>query len=371
MVKTQPRPAPEALVPAERKVRLVLLWAGLGVLFLALTVYLLAAWIASGPERTPSGPTIVPTWTKALLVGWQAVGLATTAYFLYAFVIRPWRREGRLSSNGLLLLAMMTLYVPQDLLGNYGQVWVTYSSAMWNAGSWFGHVPGWLAPNGNQMAEPILWAAPFYAYLVFGFSLVGCWIMRKAKTRWPEMGKFGLAMVCFGVFLVLDIIGEPSIMALGFYSYPGGISWMTLFHGKYYQLPVQEMVLFPVFLTACACLLYYRNDRGQTVAEVGIDQVRCTGRKKTGLRFLALAGLLNGIYLVGYNLPLVAFSLQSHAWPEDIIKRSNLTNMLCGPGTSYACPGQAIPINRPDSVHVSPDGTLVVPAGTKLPNQGD
>jgi hypothetical protein len=370
MVKTQQRPAPEAVVPVERTVRPIMFWAGLGVAFLALSVYLLVAWLAGGPERTPRGPTIVPTWTKVLLVSWQVVGLVATASFIFHFVIRPWRREGRLSSNGLMLLAMMTLYIPQDLLGNYAQVWVTYSSAMWNFGSWFGHIPGWIAPNGNQMTEPILWAWPFYAYLVFGFSLVGCWIMRKAHARWPEMGKFGLAMVCLAVFLVLDIVGEPSIMALGFYSYPGGMDWLTLFHGKYYQLPVQEMVLFPVFLTICASLLYYRNDKGLTVAEIGIDDVRSTARKKTVLRFLAMVGLVNGIYLVGYNLPLIAFSTQSADWPADLVKRSNLTNMLCGPGTTYACPGPGIPINRPDSIHVSPEGKFVVPAGTQPPSLG-
>ena len=32
---------------------------------------------------------------------------------------------------------------------------------------------------------------------------------------------------------------------------------------------------------------------------------------------------------------------------------------MCGAGTTYACPGLDLPINRPGSVHVAPDGSLV------------
>jgi hypothetical protein len=46
------------------------------------------------------------------------------------------------------------------------------------------------------------------------------------------------------------------------------------------------------------------------------------------------------------------------------VKRSYLTNSLCGPGTDYACYQEGVPIPRgSSSIHIAPDGTSVVPEG--------
>jgi hypothetical protein len=368
--RTPQGPVLENLVPVERKFRPIMFWAGLGALFTVLIVYVFVAWMTSGNVKpTPTGPTPVPTWMKVTTHGWEALGLVVTVWFLYAFVVRPWRREGRITSDGLLILALATCYW-QDMMINYTQYVCTYNAEFFNWGSWYAQVPGWLPPLGNQFIEAPVWALPAYIYLVFGGVLFGCLIMRRAKARWPHMGKFGLAMCCMGVFVIADLIVEPMFLFLGFYTYPGAISWMTLSHGHYYQLPLYEAVLFPATVTVWTCLRHFRNDRGQTVAERGSDELPRKARQKTVLRFLALVGITNALYLAFYNIPHSFFALHSSPWPEDITSRSYFTNGLCGPGTEYACPSPAIPINRPDSVHVSPEGTLVVPAGTKLPSQG-
>ncbi|MND02321.1 hypothetical protein D3C83_216600 [compost metagenome] len=54
-------------------------------------------------------------------------------------------------------------------------------------------------------------------------------------------------------------------------------------------------------------------------------------------------------------------------WPADVQKRSYLTNHICGAGTDYACGGPAVPIPRPGSFHLDPEGRLVVPEQTKPP----
>lgn len=370
-MKVEERPALQRPIPVERKTRPVMFWAMLGAMFLALIVYLLVAWLTSGNVTTThSGPTPVPTWMKVTLRTWEFVGIPITIYTVYHFVVRPWRRDGRLSPDGLMLLAMMTCYW-QDIMLDYTQYWCTYNSYLFNFGSWNAQIPGWLPPNGNQLVEPFLWAWPLYAYMCFLAAVLGCFVMRKAKARWPELGKFGLFMVCFGFIFVLDVILEPVFMALGFYTYAGAIPWMTIFHGHYYQLPIYQSVLFSATLAGWASLRYFRNDKGQTVAERGIDQMRCTARNKTRLRFLALVGVANVIYLGFYNIPYQFFALHAAPWPKDIIERSYFTNNLCGPGTEYACSGPNVPIPRPDSAHLSPDGELVVPAGTKLPGDGD
>jgi hypothetical protein len=344
-------------------------WAGLGAFFSALIIYIFVAWMASGNvERTPVGPTPVPTYMKWTTHTWEVLGLVVTAWFLYVLLVKPWRREGRITADGLLMLALATCYW-QDMLINFTQYVCTYNAEFINWGSWYAQVPGWLPPLGNQFIEAPVWALPAYIYLVFGGVLVGCFIMRRAKARWPQMGKFGLAMCCMGVFVVADLIIEPMFMLLGFYTYPGAIEWLTLFHGKFYQLPLYEAVLFPATVTSWTCLRYFRNDKGLTFAERGVDEVRRNPRSKSWLRFLALVGITNVLYLAFYNIPHSFFAIHSSPWPKDVTSRSYFTNGLCGPGTEYACPGPGIPINRPNSIHVGPNGELVVPAGVEIPNQ--
>lgn len=65
-----------------------------------------------------------------------------------------------------------------------------------------------------------------------------------------------------------------------------------------------------------------------------------------------------------YKVPMARFGLYSSPWPEDITRRSYLTDGFCGAGaeearTNYSCPGPAIPIPRPDSANVGRDGKLV------------
>jgi hypothetical protein len=86
--------------------------------------------------------------------------------------------------------------------------------------------------------------------------------------------------------------------------------------------------------------------------------------RKAGIRLLALIGLGNVLFFFVYNMPQGILGLYSSPWPQDILDRSYLTDGLCGPGTSYACPGPGVPIPRPDSAHLGPNGELMIPGAT-------
>ena len=351
-------------------------WALIGALCLALEVYVFSSWILSGKaKQTPHGPTPIPTWMKAAVISWETLMVVGLIVLLYLCVIRPRRREGHLTWDGLFILALLTIYW-QDPMLNYTQVWSVQKSYLLNWGSWSTNIPGWLAPHANLYPEGILGVLPSYGVAIFTFVAISTLVMRKAKARWPTMGKFGLGVVAYGVAFVADIILEPLIvMPLGIWEYPGAIRWLTLFHGKYYQFPIYEAVFGAFFFAGFTCVRYFKNDRGQSIAERGIEELRISERKKTGLRFLSLVGICNVVFLVGYNIPIQFFALHADPWPQDLVKRSYLSNGLCGPGTAkwveehardgeYACPGPTVPIPRPDSVHLTPEGRLHVPTGS-------
>jgi hypothetical protein len=319
-----------------------------------------AAWIVSGKAtRTPDGPSEVPTWMVAVIHTWEVLGFLAFLAMAYFFVVRPWRREGRLTLDGMFVVAFLATYW-QDPLFNWAQPWATYNThTSIQLGSWGSNIPGWLSPNGNLLAEPLSISAPMYVWAMFGGVVVLNVAMRKAKERWPQLGRAGLVGFCFLCILVIDLIAEPLMIRLGLYAYPGAIPGWTVNQGKYYQFPIYQVVLTAGLFTAWASIRYFRNDKGQTMAERGIERVRGGPRAHTGLRLLALIGVCNAVFAVVYIVPSQFFALHAGAWPKDIVDRSYLTDGLCGPGTTYACPGSDVPIPRPRSAHLGPDGNLV------------
>ena len=183
--------------------------------------------------------------------------------------------------------------------------------------------------------------------------------MRKAKDRWPRIGKVGLLLVCFSATATFDIIFELAWLRGGMYTYGGAIKGLTLFPGHYYAFPMYEAILIGAFFTPLAALRYFKDDKGRTFVERGIDEVAGAGRK-TGLRFLAISGFFNVCLLLIFNVPMIAIhTLADSDWPKDVVNRSYFTNSICGPLTPYHCPSNAIPDPHPGSGYVAPDGTYV------------
>jgi hypothetical protein len=159
---------------------------------------------------------------------------------------------------------------------------------------------------------------------------------------------------------------------MGVYSYAGaagGPTWLTLFSGRYYQVPIWEIVLAAFWFGSVVALWFFKNDKGQILAERGLDELRGSPRKIQGVRLLACIGLFQAAILVFYNLPMNVVALHWNRWPKDVQQRSYFTNGVCGPSTSYACPDPRIPIPHGTSARVAPDGNIFAPNGLPEPVQ--
>jgi len=343
------------------------MWAAaFGALCLGAATYIWSAWLLSGNAKpTPTGITRVPGWMSIALHAQEILMGLGALVAVYLVLVRPWRREGRITFDGLLVICFL-LVVWQDPLFNYAQLHFTYSSVFINFGSWSANIPGFLPPNGDLFPEPVVWIVAAYSLFIV-FVLVNCAVMRKATSRWPRVRGGWLVLICFGVSITVCFVAEPIWMRTGAYTYGGALKGWTLFYGKYYQYPLYEPILASTLFTSLSCLRYFRDDRGRTFVEHGIDSLRVSGGLKSILRFLALFGAVNACYLAFYNVPQQWFNLHSSPWPKAIAERSYWTNGLCGEGTGYACGGPAIPIPRRGSAHVNPAGELVYPNGTSRP----
>lgn len=340
-------------------------WAGLGLAFL---VFQLAVWIrwatSARFETTTFGRSEIPDVMEGVIWFFQITTVIAAVIVLWLWVLKPIVRERTFTLKGMLVVSF-GLFWFWDPFINFTQNWVGYNTGLVNFGSWTTDSPGWVAPYSNLMGEPMFWILPTLMVVFVWITLLGAWIMRTAKARWPSIGKFGLVTVCFVSLTVFELVLELFWMRTGVYSYGGSIPSMTIFHGHYYQIPVYSIVFTGFAMAAFSSLVYFRNDKGETVVERGSDELRVSRAGRTILRFLAVVAFVQ-LVLVSYNVSMAWFGLRAHTWPDDVIERPYFTDGMCGPGTDYSCSGPGVPIPREASVHLGPEGAMVIPDGVTV-----
>jgi hypothetical protein len=362
--------ATELGATGQSKTKAVQIWAVLGGLLLALTLYVWVSWI-TGPyfERVPAGVNDPPMYMKVPLMANAIVLWVGLPFAIWWFFVRPWRRERRITLDGMLFLSMGLMFF-QDPLLNYFNTWCTYNTWLFNRGSWSSNIPGWVSPEepGHQVAEPLLTNAPGYAYGVLLITIVGCWAMRKIKARWPNISNLRLILATYAIAFVFDFVMEALVMLpIGFYTYPGSIRAVSFNAGTYYQWPIYEGLMWGGVQAALCCLRFFTDDRGRTLVERGLDSVRGGVAKQQFIRFLAIYAGVSACFFVLYNIPAQWIGMHSDPWPEDHQKRSYLNGGICGEGTDKPCPNPALPIPTKRSGYINVDGELVLSDGVELP----
>lgn len=373
MTPSLPRPTQIAAPPATgaaiattpRKIQPVTLWALLGAVLLVFELYVIGKWV-TGPYFTPVpvGPDQPPQWMKTFLDVWQVVGPVAMLAVLWFRLVRPWLRTREFTFDGLFCIALFMLSF-WDANSAYFQHWFQYNPYLLNRGSLVNDIPGWMSYGapGHQIAFPYLMMPPAYVYAFLGLMGLGCWFMRTVRRLRPGISNPGLIAACFVFMGCCDLLMEGfGFIRLGVWTYPGAP--FTLFGGDTRaRYPLAEMVLTGALFCALACVRFFRNDKGHTVFERGLDQLRMTGARKAGVRALAFIAATQVIMGVTYHLPMSMLVIQSPAWPTDVATTSWLNGGLCGTGTDRACPGPTVAVPRPQSPHLDPSGALVPAAG--------
>ena len=278
-------------------------------------------WI-TGPyfERVPAGPTDPPMYMKIPLIANAVVLWVGLPFAIWCFFIRPWRRERRITLDGMLLRVDGPDVLPgsvAELLQHvvHLQHLAVQPRRLVTAHSGLGVARG----TRPQVAEPLLTNAPGYAYGVLLITIVGCWVMRKIKSRWPNISNLRLIAghLRNRVRLRLRDGGAWSCCRPGFYTYPGAIRAVSFNAGTYYQWPVYEGLMWGGVQTALCCLRFFTDDRGRTIVERGLDRVRGGFVKQQFIRFLAIFAGVSACFFVFYNIPAQWFGMHSDPWPED------------------------------------------------------
>ena len=356
-MKTAAPPSAPVLSPAaelapQRRSATIWLWASAGALSTFVILRGLAAWIA-GPDfkSSPKGSDPISDTKLFALHCFEAAVFAVGLFMLWRYLVRPLVQERRFTFDGMLIVAVLLMYF-YDPLDNYFNYTFSYNAYFLNFASWAREIPGLQAPNQRFFPEPFLVMGGFYAIFMFGSAVFGCWYMRKVAARHPGASNLRLFTDLFLVVLVLDTVVENVFMRTQFAAYPGVVHSLSVFAGNYYQFPLYEPFIIATFACGMTAIRWFRDDRGHSLAERGIETTRISGRTRTGLRFLAVTGLVHTWFIVGYFVPYNFFALKADTFPP---MPSFLRAGICGEGTDYACPSGSVPIPHNNSLHIRPD----------------
>jgi len=304
------------------------LWAGIGLLSLLFATYCFIDWIASGNYMPRGIGTDEPTsGQKAFAIFSHALNIGACMWVYWHFVVKPWRADGRVSDDGIFVMAMHAMWFPYDLFINSFVPTFIYSSWGPVLGGWMANVPTTLTPNAEFLPATPLVSAFAYPWSIFFPAVIACSFVKKWQARYPQrsyLTHFALIYAFLFVFGLQELVS----VYFQFMAFPTVIGSLTLFPGEVYQLPVYETAFYSLMMVIFAAFRYFRDERGLTVVERSVDEITRTPRQRFIYRFLAVHGFCVAVFLLSYNIPEALVSMHSDTYAKDL--PSFLNNDVCG-----------------------------------------
>lgn len=301
--------------PASRP---VLMWAGVGAVWLMVCVFTMAGWVSGdnfgspevrGPDKLDSGK----------LVGLRVVEVVSTSVLIiavYFLAWRPWRRERRVTLDALLLLGGITGFV-MDCWLNTQAFLFAFNAHSVSLGAWSAHLPFHDSAVPGHYAESLLWGLPMYIYFCAALGYVGAMAARRLRARFPGLSTQGILLILFAGDFTFDFVVENLIIrSTEAYAFVQTYGALTLWAGEQHQFPVYES-----FLVACVAMAftYVRwsmdwDADGLSVIERGVLSV--PSRYRLALRTLAAIGFCATVLMMCYHLPFNWISLSGNSFAD-------------------------------------------------------
>lgn len=333
----------------------VKLWATCGALSLAVITWSWGRWLFSGELKPqPPGPDDFSGLSMVYLRFFEISITTLAVYFFWRYVIKPVVRYRTLGLDSMIILGSLPMWWYDPIGATYFQWSFSYNAYFWNFGSWVAYIPGWQSPNLERFAEPPLIGGSAYIWWVWGSILIGCAVLRKLRSRFPWMSNLTLFTILGLVMIPIDFFFEVVLAIIpGLWAYPGTVGELTLFPGERYQFPLYEPILVAAITMGWTMMRWFRDDRGRSFVQRGVDELRVSERAKTFVSFLAVTGFVHAVLVVGYMIPVNLITVKNDSFAE--VPSYLRAGGVCGQGTDYACPDKVVPIPKKGSLHITPD----------------
>jgi hypothetical protein len=324
--------------PPNRRVPPALILALVGALIVGYALWTWGSWLADGPSQITASrdPESASRWIAR---GYEAI-MVVVAIGLTIRIVRECRRAHRLVFDGVMVIAgFFTLF--WDPMVNWMQPNFMYSSQWINLNTWVANAPGAVNPTANLMPQPV------FIMLIYPFGLLAFAMILNAGMRWLR-GRFprtsNVELIAFtyvyGWFLAFCL--EAPAFLSNLWGLPGAPAQFSLF-GNDQRFAWAEYLTTAIVFTTFASVRFFRNDKGQTIGERGLDNYGPAMR--TGIAILATTTLF-AMSMWALLLVQIPGGLHSSPYPDGY--PAHQINGLCNiPGnpnstkpTAYGpCPG--------------------------------
>lgn len=334
LARGQEHAAPRAGVAARRWAPVHWLF-GLGVACLAVEAWTLTAWLADGPHGvTTHRDRGDASWWVAR--AWEG-GLVVLALVMVAYLVRSYRRDGRLGFDHQFALAgLLTMW--SDPIVNYYAPLFSYSTQWTNVNTWLGHVPFVINPDAGRLAWPYLSTGILYVFVVPAAAIVGCWVVRKLKDRQPGISNARCIAVLVVFAAALDLVYEGALYQANLWTWIG-LPNQFLILGGAHKYPWIEYVTGIIWFVVYTLIRYHVDDKGRRLHERGLEAY--SPRRRFAISQVALIALFHvGVVVATIPLWIVGF----YSGPPLARLPGHAVNGLCDApgisGTRYGpCPG--------------------------------
>jgi hypothetical protein len=315
------QPVPTGTTDGGRDARkgAVTVWAAAGLLWAVISVVALGRWMASPTEFAAApilGPDTYPLWREVSLRILEALSMGVLLGFVWFCVIRPWRRDGRLSLEGKFVIGGCFGAVADAFLNSYAYLFAWNAHSV-NRGVWTSFLPFHQAESSSRYAEGVLWGVPMYIYFCTGAALIGCQIIRALRRRFPGISNVTAFSVVWAAEFVGGLVLENTIIRITqAYGYAQTQEMFTLFPGAAYQYPVYESVFTATLgvVFSYVRLTALESPDGVSCIERGFERWRPA--LQAPVRLLAVIGFSAVALIMIYHLPFNWLGVGGHSMAD-------------------------------------------------------
>jgi hypothetical protein len=294
-------------------------WAAAGLVWAVVSVVAIGRWMASDTQFAAApilGPDTYPMWREVSLRVLEALSMGVLLGFVWFCIVRPWRRDGRLSLEGKFVIGGVFAAVADAFLNSSAYLFAWNAHSV-NAGVWTAFLPFHQATSSSRYAEGVLWGVPMYIYFCTGAALIGCQIIRALRRRFPNISNVtAFTVVWLSEFFGGMLLENTIIRITQAYGYAQTNEALTLFAGATYQYPVYESLFTASLGVAFSYVRLTALDSpdGVSCLERGFERWRPS--LQAPVRLLAVIGFSAVALIMMYHLPFNWLGVNGHSMAD-------------------------------------------------------
>jgi Spirocyclase AveC-like len=284
----------------------VAVWATAGAVWIVVATQAIVRWVLSPSEFAPApvlGPDVFPLWRETSLRVLEVLSMAVLIGFVWFCVVKPWRRDGKLSLDGKFVIAGCFAAVADACLNLYNYLFA-WNAHSFNRGVWAAFMPFHQQGSSTRYAEGLLWGVPMYIYFCLGAAIIGCAWKRFLRNRFPDISNAAAYSVVFVSSVIEGLLLENLIIrTTQAYGYAQTNGYLTLFPGSQYQYPVYESIYTGLLAVAFTYVRMSAHESADGVSCIERGFERWRPGLQTPIRLLAVCGFSAAALLFLYHLP--------------------------------------------------------------------